>query len=190
MRRIKKREELGIPRGAILLLSVGELNQNKNHETIVHAIEKIEKQKNIFYMVAGKGELKEHLQAVIDEVGVTNRVKLLGYRKDIPELCLAADIFCFPSYREGLGLAAIEAMACGLLIVTSNMHGINDYSEQGVTGFKCAPSDIEGFTKAIVSLTENPEVCKIMAKNNKLLAQKYSVEAINKMMMSLYETGG
>lgn len=68
------------------------------------------------------------------------------------ELYQIADIFCFPSYREGLGVAALEAMASGLPLLTSDIHGIRDYSQNGITGYTVAPDDVKGFADAIRKL--------------------------------------
>ena len=73
----------------------------------------------------------------------------MGFRKDIPELCHAADISAFPSRIEGLGLAGIEAMAAGVPLVSSNVHGILDYVIDGKTGYTCDPDDLDGFAMAI-----------------------------------------
>ena len=124
-----KRAELGVPAGATLLLSVGELNENKNHETAIRAVAGLD---NVYYMIAGRGHLSEHLQGVIETLGLAERVKLLGYRNDVGELCCAADVFLFPSFREGLSLSVMEAMACGLPIVCSRIRGNTDLvDEQG-----------------------------------------------------------
>ena len=88
-----KRKELGIPEDATLLLSVGELNENKNHETVIRAIKDVE----VYYVIAGRGGLQEHLQRVINELGMTEKVKLLGFRADVAELYQAADIYILPS---------------------------------------------------------------------------------------------
>lgn len=149
--RTEKRASLGIPTDAILLLSVGELNENKNHQVIIRAMAQLDDPK-VYYAIAGMGAKADSLMALARELGVENRVFLLGYRTDIAKICHVADIFCLPSHREGLGLAALEAMACGLPLITSNVHGINDYSENGVTGYKCAPDDVDGFAKAIKKL--------------------------------------
>ena len=74
-----KREELGIPADAVLLLSVGELNENKNHETVIRAIAGMD----VYYIIAGKGDLREHLVKVAAEVGMANRVKCLGFEKTL-----------------------------------------------------------------------------------------------------------
>lgn len=181
-----KRREIGVPEDAVLLLSVGELNENKNHQIIVRALARLN-DPNIHYAIAGIGDKKEYLIALAKELGVEEQIHLLGFRKDIPELNYISDLFCFPSHREGLGLSAIEAMFCGLPIVTSNMHGINDYSENGVTGYKCAPDDIDGFADALQNLIDNPSLRKNMGEYNVHRAKKYEVASINASMREIYQ---
>ena len=117
-----KRIELGIPENAKVLLSVGELNENKNHECVIRAIEGMD----VYYIIAGKGGLHDQLLEVAEEVGVSDRVKLLGYRKDVAELYKASDVFVFPSFREGLSASLMEAMASGLPVVCSRIRGNTD----------------------------------------------------------------
>lgn len=188
MIRRAKRDELGIQQDAKLLLSVGELNENKNHEVVIRAIASMDNKikNNLYYIIAGKGKRQEYLQDLINGLGLAKQIKLLGYRTDIRELCLTADIFCFPSYREGLGLAALEAMACGLPILTSNIHGINDYSEDGLTGFKCSPNDVMGFSENIVKMINNPDLFIKFGKYNQEVVKKYDVKNIIEIMNSLY----
>ncbi|MGL5530642.1 MAG: glycosyltransferase, partial [Culicoidibacterales bacterium] len=121
-----KRKELGLTKEQVVLLSVGELNKNKNHEVIIRAIKNLNNP-NLKYFIAGEGSLEPYLQKLIGELGLTQQVKLLGYRTDIHELCQVCDVFCFPSYREGLGLAAIEALAAGKPLITGTTRGIDDY---------------------------------------------------------------
>lgn len=183
--RVEKRRELGIPEDAVLLLSVGELNVNKNHQVILRALAMLE-DANIHYAIAGRGDQQEKLEALARELGIEKQVHLLGYREDIAQLCGCADVFCLPSHREGLGLAALEAMACGLPLITSNVHGINDYSEQGVSGYKCAPTDAAGFAEAIRQLANDPEVRQKMGRRNQDAARKYDLSQIIPKMMALY----
>lgn len=180
-----KRIEIGVPEDAKLLLSVGELNENKNHKSIIRALAKL-KDANIHYAVAGIGDKKEALLDEAKVLGVEKQVHLLGFRKDVPELNHISDVFCFPSYREGLGISSIEAMACGLPIVTSNVHGINDYSQNGVTGYKCAPADADGFAKAIRALTDDPVLAEKMGSYNKSYVKKYEMFVIIQMMRKVY----
>ncbi len=117
---IEKRRELAVPPNAKLLLSVGELNKNKNHETVIKAIANM---KDVYYIIAGSGNLQEHLELIIKQYNLNERVKLLGFRNDIGELCQCADIFVFPSFREGLSVALMEAMANQLPVVCSKIRG-------------------------------------------------------------------
>ncbi|MDE0564860.1 glycosyltransferase, partial [Exiguobacterium sp. B2(2022)] len=100
----------------------------------------------------------------------------------------AADCFVFPSKREGLGMAALEAMAAGLPIITSNVHGINDYSVDGVTGFKCAPNDVKGFAQAIQTMRLDFKLAQKMGFNNMKTAKSYDVEQSNTEMRRIYKS--
>ena len=143
---------------------------------------------DIHYAIAGRWNKKEHLLELAKELGVSDNVHLLGFRNDIPELNYIADAFCLPSFREGLGLAAIEAMACGLPILTSNVHGINDYSVDGVTGFKCSPDDTDGLVERIRQLRElETSILQNIKKENKDISNKYDVKKIIQEMKYIYE---
>lgn len=180
------KEELGLGKDDFVLLSVGELNKNKNHETILKTLAKLNNQ-NIHYLICGNGPLKEYLENLINELNLNNQVHLLGYRRDIASICKISDVFMFPSKREGLGMASIEAMATGLPILTSNKHGINDYSVDGVTGYKYNPIDVDGFADGIIKLMNDPELRIKMGKENKKIAERYSVESAMVAIKEIYE---
>ena len=95
------------------------------------SINKVQKKKeignkNFIYLICGNGELKEYLKNLAKELGVSDKVKFLGYRKDVLEIYKIADLFLFPSKREGLPCSLIEAMACGLPCVASDVRGNKD----------------------------------------------------------------
>lgn len=133
--RTKKRKGLGIPDDAFLFISVGELNRNKNHEIVIRALSMLDTNDNLYYIIAGTGPLKDHLQSLIEESGLSSRIQLLGYRTDIIELLKISDCFVFPSLREGLPVALMEAITCGLFIVCSNIRGNTDLVEGNMTGY-------------------------------------------------------
>jgi glycosyltransferase involved in cell wall biosynthesis len=162
--RTAKRSELDIPNEAILLLSVGELNKNKNHETVIRAIANMD----VYYIIAGKGDLDEHLRLTIEELGLTNRVKLLGFRKDILELCKTADVFVFPSFREGLSVSVMEAMASGLPIVCSRIRGNTDLVDEN-GGELFDPYSVEDCARAITQLVQSNSKDKGIYNLNKVV---------------------
>jgi glycosyltransferase involved in cell wall biosynthesis len=182
-----KRKELNLPEDAFVVLSVGELNKNKNHEIIIKAIAKLNNP-NIYYVICGQGPLENYLKNLAYKIDIGNQVKLLGFRKDIPEILKAADVFAFPSLREGLGLSAIEAMLGGLPLITSNVHGINDYSTDGVTGYKCSPNDVDGFATAIKKLIKSSDECAKMGTYNRQYAKKYDVHKIIPAINKIYNS--
>lgn len=183
-----KRQSLGVNTDTdFVLLSVGELNENKNHETIIRAIAELG-DSSVRYWIAGTGDARPQLERVIRETNLTNQVQLLGFRDDVFEVMKAADCFVFPSKREGLGMAALEAMAAGLPIITSNVHGINDYSVDGVTGFKCAPNDIQGFARAIRTMRLDFELSHQMGLHNTQTAKAFDVERSHEEMKQIYDT--
>lgn len=181
-----KRKEIGVPADSFIILSIGELNYNKNHETIIKALSKIDNS-NVHYVICGKGPLENYLKHLSQKLGLEKQVHLLGYRHDIAEICKIADIFAFPSKREGLGLAALEAMASGLPIVTSNIHGILDYSIDGKTGYTCKPTDVDGFAKAINKLINNEGIRIKMGNFNSEVVEKFNIKKSMTKLTKIYE---
>lgn len=184
----EKRKELGVPNETPLLLSVGELNENKNHETVIRAIADM---KDIYYIIAGKGELQEHLQSVIDELGMTERVKLLGYRKDIGELCETADVFVFPSFREGLSVSVMEAMASELPVICSRIRGntdlIDEVDENGIGGgMLFDPHSIKECREGLKKLL-TLDMKKIGEYNNEKI-KLFALESVNEQMSKIYKS--
>lgn len=181
----EKRKELNIPDDAIMLLSIGELCKRKNHETIIKAMANIEN-KNVYYCVAGIGGLEDYLMNLASELGLKDRVRLLGYVNNTPELYKCCDIFCFPSTREGLGLAGVEAMASGVPVVASDAQGIPDYVVDGITGFKCSPTDVDAFADKISILIENKELRDEIGKNNINAARRFDVKNVMNITRRIY----
>lgn len=169
-----KRSELGIEVDDVLVLSVGELQVRKNHEPIIRAIASLNDPK-IKYIICGRGELLEYLKTLSKELKIENQIQFLGHRYDIGEILKVSDIFAHPSKREGLGIAALEAMAVGLPLVTSNIQGIKDYVINDKTGYCFDPADISGYAMAIQKLANNPELRKIIGEYNMVAVEKYSI---------------
>lgn len=178
----KKKMSLGLKQNDIFILSVGELNQNKNQEVIVRAIAELNDSK-IHYFIAGKGDKDQYLTELAKTLGVN--LHLLGYRTDVIELLNAADIFAFPSFREGLSVALLEAMAAKLPCIVSKIRGNVDLIDES-GGFLCKPDDVHLFCIGIKELLDkNKRQC--MGDYNQSLVQKYDVYCIMKMMSKIYD---
>lgn len=181
----KKRSELGIVNTDIMLLSVGELSNRKNHEIVIKALKQINKP-NIKYFICGKGELHEYLKNLIEDLGLQNQVTLLGFCSDIPELCQSADLFVFPSHQEGLPVAMMEAIACQIPVICSNIRGNKDL----VQDFMFDENDIKSVTRILESLVstrnELHEKMKFAVKCNYENLKKFDLTNVSYEMLSLY----
>lgn len=139
---LRKRKELEISENAIVILSVGELNKNKNHELILRAMAQLGNQ-DVHYVIAGKGTLDDYLLQLAKELGISKQLHLLGFRSDVRELFKMADFFAHPSYREGLSVAVMEAMANGLPVICSEIRGNTDLIENNKGGYLFNPYDLQ-----------------------------------------------
>ena len=181
-----KRESIGVPADKVMIISAGELIKRKNHEVIIKALAKIGNP-DIYYVIAGNGQLKDYLLGLARELGIADRVILLGFRTDVFELYHAADISAFPSKIEGFGLAGAEAMAAGIPLVASNVHGILDYVIDGKTGFTAAPNDVNGFAKAIKKLADNPGLRESMKQDCLEAVAPFDISNALKVMWDIYK---
>lgn len=181
-----KKRQLNIPENSFVILSIGELNENKNHEIIIKALEKLDN-KNIHYIICGIGELKGKIEMLVNELSVSDQVHLLDYREDIDEICEISDIFAFPSIREGLGVAALEAMSSGLPLLTSNSHGIKDFSINEVTGYSYDANDMNGFVEGITKMYNKQSNMNDIKKTNMNIAKKFDKSIVDSEMTRIYK---
>jgi len=183
--KLELRKELGVSDKAFVILSVGELNKNKNHETIIKAIAKINN-KNIYYIICGVGPYRKQLEQLIDKVNLNDKVKLLGFRKDVKDILNIGDLFVFPSYREGLPVSLMEAMAAQLPIVCSDIRGNNDLIKNNENGYLIKPNDIDGFKNSIEILYKSPEIRKRFIEKNRNTIEKYSIDSALQYIIEIY----
>ena len=148
--RASKRAEIGVPEDAFLILSVGELNKNKNHELIIRALKELNDTR-IHYALAGSGELLDYLKGLAASLGVERQVHFLGYRTDVAQLYKVADVLVHPSLREGLPVAVMEALASGLPVIATKIRGSSDLIEDGVNGIS-VENNANDFKSAILDI--------------------------------------
>lgn len=180
------RKSLDIPEDAFHIVTAAELNENKNQIKVIEAIALIPNE-NIYYSLCGKGPNKEKLEARIKQLGLENRVRLLGYRCDMHEVLQTADCFAFPSIREGLGIAAVEALASGVPVIASENRGTREYVRDQFNGILCNPDSVEDFKNAILDLINDEEKRKRMSAHCSESAQAFSTIENDRMMRKIYE---
>lgn len=179
------RQEIGLSDDSFLVLSVGELLPRKNQQVIIKALGKLH-DSNVHYILCGKGKLLNELLALAKENGVDKQVHFLGYRKDVLNIYGQADLLAFPSRREGLGLAGLEAMYCGLPLVSSNTSGPRDYMENGKTGFMYDPDDADGFADGIRRMKSDSELCSACGAYNRKAVIPFCLECVKNEVLDLF----
>lgn len=184
--RNEKRLELGIPSEAFVLLSVGELNVNKNNQVILSAMKQL-KHTDIHYVLCGVGSLQKDLQKQADEAGLHQQVHFLGYRSDVKELYQMSDCFVMSSYREGLSRSIMEAMAIGLPCVVSRIRGNVDLIKEAEGGFTCRPNSVLEFATAIEKLYQYPQLCQQMSRYNRKQVQNFDFSIVKETLRKIYE---
>lgn len=177
------RKSLGIPYDSIVLISVGDLNKNKNVSTVINAI-KLLSDNSIHYILCGDGPLREELE--LQSETIKDQVHFLGYRTDVKDLLMISDIFIISSFREGLSRSLMEAMACGLPCIASNIRGNVDllYGEKG--GLLVDPKDVVAWKDAISSVVKDNNR-SLMGIYNKSIINDYSLETVIKKTEIIYQ---
>ncbi len=176
------RMQMGVPLGAILVLSVGEVNKNKNHRVCIEAISHIVNN-NVYYLICGKGSLIEYHRKLANRLGVGGRVLFSGYREDVANIYMAADIFVLPSKREGLPMSLMEAMSDGLPCLGSDIRGVRELLKPE---FLCLPTESAEFALLLEKLVNDDELQMQMGIANRNKVEAYSKDVVSARMQEIY----
>ena len=162
-----KKNNVFPPKCGLKILAVGRLTHQKAMEVLIKATYHLVENgmKDFIVIIVGEGEQRILLEKMIEELSIQKYIRLVGIRDDVKDLMKEADIFVLPSRYEGLSVAMIEAMSCGLPIIASDAPGINPYIINGVNGLLFPIEDHNELSKNIIELA-----------NNKQLRKKLSVE--------------
>lgn len=183
--REKLLREIDIKEPAVLMISVGELNKNKNNKVIIQALGKL-RNPEFHYILCGIGDKEDELVSLVKENELERNVHFLGYRNDVPQLLKSSDIFIMPSYREGLSRSIMEAMGMGLPCIVSNIRGNVDLIEDEKGGYLSNPDDIERFAQAINILGENKNLRKNLGEFNLNKVKQFDVKNVKEELKKLY----
>ena len=159
--RVRLRAELGYTDDDLVVGIVGRVTPSKGHREFLEMAARLAgTHPRARFLVVGeatRGEEDEG-RAILDGIataGLAERVKVTGFRPDVPDLLAAMDVFAFPSHNEAFGLALIEAMATGLPTVSADCDGVLDIVEEGITGLMVPPRDGERLAVAMARLLDD-----------------------------------
>lgn len=176
------RKEFNIPKDATVVLSVGELNKNKNHRII---IEELKLYKDVWYIICGKGPLANEYLELAKRLNMSDRLILTGYRPDVKKFYCAADVFAFPSKREGLSLAVMEAMSYGLPIIASDIRGNSELIDVN-GGCRFDFRDQNDLHDKMNKFLDMKDKWESMGNYNQHKVSAYNLDEVEKEMKKIY----
>jgi len=195
--RKQARDALGLAAGDFAIGTVGMLEARKGQRYLIEAMRLLRDGEgagvahatavNARCFIAGTGALANELAAEIEARRLDDSVHLMGVLDDSRSLLWALDIFAMPSLQEGLGVAALEAMACGLPVVASAIGGLVDAVEDGVSGIQVPVGNAPALANAIAQFSANPELRLAMGSAGRERAvAKFAIEAMARGTLALY----
>jgi glycosyltransferase involved in cell wall biosynthesis len=175
------------------LVSTGELNRNKNIGVLISALGILKErgQTNLFLTVANDGELRTHIEDLVTIHNVSGQVYITGSVPEMRVFLKAFDIFLMPSLKEGLPYGLLEAGAAGLAVIASNVGGIPEVIEHGVSGILTNPNDDTKIADAIAALTQDTtEKNRLGSRLKETIETRYTFEEMLTKTMEVYEAKG
>lgn len=174
-----------------IILSVSRLVVKNGLEDLIKAVSKLPADYEL--QIIGSGPLKQKLSSLVTELQLQNRVVFIGEipNHDLPKYYAAADVFVRPSLSEGLGISFLEAMQLEVPVIATNVGGIPDFLEDGVTGWFCEvknPADIAEKISYVLDENNTATVARVVSQARELVAKKYSWEVVTQQMRKLFKT--
>ena len=182
------RQSLNLAPDRIVVAMVARLFPVKGHKGMLKMMPTIAKAcPNITLMIVGDGPERATLETMVDELNLRANVIFIGHRNDVPEMLAAADMAVMPSLSEGLGVAAIEALAAGKPVIAFDTGGLREVVTDGADGRVVPAGDHAAFSEAVVSLAKDPQRLKTWGERGVALTERFSVEAHVARLMQCYE---
>jgi len=186
--RLAVRQSLGAESGAACLLVVAALVERKGIDVLLEALARLAED-GLFptLWIAGDGPQREALEHLVSRLGIGSRVRFLGHRDDVADLLGACDVFVLPSRHEGLGVAALEAMALARPVVATRVGGLGEAVLHQQTGLLVPPDDAAALQAALAHLLREPALReRLGAAGPERIAQRYHAEAMVEAYEHLY----
>ena len=187
-RRGAVRRELGLPEEALVVGSIGRLNEQKGHRYLLAAAAPVfAALPEARLVIAGDGDQAPALRAQAEALGIAGRVAFTGHRNDVPALLEAFDVFCISSTYEGTPLTLFEAMAAAKPIVSTAVDGCREVLADGRTGLLVPPRDTEALGQALTRLLADQTLRASLAEAARRDSARYDIRECVLRMQSLYD---
>jgi len=176
------------PNGEKILAHVSNFRKVKRVQDVIYVFEKIRKQIPCKLLMIGDGPERQTMEQLCRELGTCDDIRFLGKQEKVEEILSIADLFMLPSAYESFGLAALEAMACRVPVISSNAGGIPEINIHGQTGFLTDVGDVEAMASFSLELLSDDEKLEHFKENALAQAQKFHINNIIPAYEALYES--
>jgi len=166
------------PEGERILAHTSNFRKVKRVEDVVRIFQRIRECLPCKLLMIGDGPERPNAERLCRQLNICQDVRFLGKQDAIEELLAICDLFLIPSESESFGLAALEAMACEVPVISSNRGGLPEVNLHGVTGFLCEPGDIEQMANYAIELLTNEELHRQFQKNALVQARRFDLNRI------------
>lgn len=182
------RREWGISPDYLIVGTVGRMAPVKNYELFLESARLIRKQNpQVVFVLAGDGPQKSRYEALARDLGLADAVRFLGFRHDVWDVLNALDLFVMSSHHEGIPVVLLEAMALGKACVSTEVGGIGEVIEPGVSGILTRPGDAAAMAIACRELLENPaDRQRLGAAAKRRIAQEFATDRQRERLTALY----
>jgi glycosyltransferase involved in cell wall biosynthesis len=167
------KHRLGLPLGRLLIGAVGRLSPEKGFDVLIRSADRLLAEGlDLELWIIGEGDQQAELAGLIGQLGRTERIRLLGYRSDLPGYYEAMDVFALSSYREGLPNVLLEAMALEVPVLATRVAGVPRLIQDDQNGLLVEPGSAEALTAGLRRLLRDPALRSRLAQ-----AGRHTVEA-------------
>jgi glycosyltransferase involved in cell wall biosynthesis len=183
------KRRLGIPADRFVIGAVGRLSAEKGFDVLIRSAHQLLKEgRDVELLIAGEGDEKAALQALISELGCAERIRLLGYRSDTRDLYQAMNVFALSSFREGLPNVLLEAMAFEVPVVATRIAGIPQLIRDRDNGLLVEPGDAAGLGGAIFSLLHDADLSDRLGRaGRRTIEESYSFQVRMDKIRTIYD---
>lgn len=187
--REQARQQLNLPGGAVVLGTVGRLEEQKGHRFLIEALAQLRQRgMDAYLLLVGDGREAQALRDLSANLGLEQRVMFLGTRNDLGDLFRAMDLFVMPSLWEGLSLAMLSAMAAGLPVVATSVGGVRQVLGDDEYGFTVPPGDATVLASRIEACLATPgELVRMGEMGRRQICENYSDEVMVRRLEAVYE---
>jgi len=188
--RERVRAELNVSPDHFAIGLIGGLRQEKNHKLLIKALALLkDKYPQVILVFVGSGDQEDSLRRQAAGCGLNGRVRFLGYRSDVPRIYAALDMYCQPSWKEGLSLSLLMAMAAGLPIVASDIDANRNLITHGASGLLISPDSPQELAEAIRNIMAEPESAVRLGEQCRNIAKaKYDVRSWVRKYEDLFDS--